>query len=168
MLLGPLADLHIFVWSKMPLLPLFPHLLARGPHIIIFLLRFFSNRPIYPQVTSPAVPLTPSGICNLAVAPTLRRLPSAQILLRRPPSTPLGKILVRWVTGAGSAGSYSLDALGLLWRVPTFASCARAMGSGSANPSTRYYQSPSNDKGSKHGIRSYLQLNPTCLLVVDA
>ena len=121
MLFGPLADLHIFVWSKMPLLPLFSHLLARGPRIIIFILRFFSNRPIYPQVTSPAVPLTPSGIRNLAVAPTLRRLPSAQILLRRPPLTPLYKILVRWVTDsqelraqAPTLGMHSASSSGFL------------------------------------------------------
>ena len=124
MLLGPLADLYIFLWSKMPLLPLFSHLLARGPRIIIFILR-------------------------------------AQILKRRPPSTPLYKILVRWVTDsqelgaqAPTPGMHSASSGGFLplhlahgpWDLPK----------------------PTNDKGSKHGVHSDMQLNPTCLLVVDA
>jgi len=150
MLLGPLADLRIFVWSKMLLLPLFsPFANIWAPHHLLpppFLLQ-----PACLSPTSLAVPLAPSGIRNLAVAPALCRLPSAQILLRGPPSTPLRKILVRWVTGAGSSGS-SRDTLRLLWRAPTFASCAQATGPGSTNPSTRYRQGPSNDKGSKHGI----------------
>ena len=66
------------------------------------------------------------------------------------------------LTGAGSAGSYSRDALGLLSRVPTFASCARAMGSGSTNPSTRYYQSPPTTKDPS------MASTPTCNSILHA
>ena len=100
-------------------------------HTIFFLLPLQSACP---SPTSPAVPLAPSGIRNLAVTPALRRLPSAQILLRRPPLTPQRQDPRAQAPTSGTHG------VRLLWRLAGsyLASCARPRGAESVNPSTRY------------------------------
>jgi len=114
---------------------------------------------------------------------TLRRLPTAEILLRRPPSTPLRR--------DARAPGHGSQERGLLLRAtpprrsggarrpprparPLTSILRRAPGAGNAGPSTRHRRCPSDGGGSKHGVCSDLQFNHvrasicTCLLVVDA
>ena len=130
------------------------HLLTYGPHIIFFLLRFFSNRRVYPQPRWLFLWPHPASATSLSRLPSadyplprfscaaLHRLPSAKILMRR--------LLLRERTASASSGD---------WRAPTL---HPVPGHGELRARTLPRDTDEAHlmaKGSKHSIRSDLQFN---------